>query len=80
MLKQFEVNDVALATKLEKKHAEKAEIVSKVGECQERLAQKKVEIARLEQRREWRPAHPLALFSHYLTSPLQVRPIRRRDA
>ena len=45
MLKQFEVNDVALATKLEKKHAEKAEIVSKVGECQERLAQKKVAIA-----------------------------------
>jgi len=39
------VNDVALATKLEKKHAEKAEIVSKVGECQERLAQKKVPIS-----------------------------------
>ena len=35
------------ASRLEKKHAEKSEIVAKVAECQERLALKKVEIEKL---------------------------------
>ena len=47
LLKEFEKNDIALATRLEKKHGEKSEIVAKVAECQERLAVKKVEIERL---------------------------------
>ena len=44
LLKEFEKNDITLASRLEKKHAEKSEIVAKVAECQERLALKKVEI------------------------------------
>jgi WD40 repeat protein len=47
LLKEFEKNDIALASRLEKKHGEKSEIVAKVAECQERLAVKKVEIERL---------------------------------
>lgn len=47
LLKEFEKNDIALAKRLEKKHSEKAEIVAKVAECQEKLAQKKSEIERL---------------------------------
>merc|ERR1740130_2509723 len=47
LLKEFEKNDIALATRLEKKHGEKSEIVAKVAECQERLAVQKVEIERL---------------------------------
>ena len=47
LLKEFEKNDITLASRLEKKHAEKSEIVAKVAECQERLALKKVEIEKL---------------------------------
>ena len=47
LLKEFEKNDITLAGRLEKKHAEKSEIVAKVAECQERLALKKVEIEKL---------------------------------
>jgi len=47
LLKEFEKKDISLAKRLESKHSEKSEIVSKVAECQDKLAQKKVEIERL---------------------------------
>ena len=47
LLKEFEKRDVSLAAKLDSKHSEKAEIVSKVAECQDKLTQKKAEIERL---------------------------------
>ncbi|KAL1522827.1 hypothetical protein AB1Y20_017796 [Prymnesium parvum] len=47
LLKEFEKKDVSLAKRLEQKHYEKTDIVSKVAECQDTLAQKKLEIERL---------------------------------
>ena len=47
LLKEFEKRDQALAQKLEAKCLEKAEVVSRVAECQERLANKKADIERL---------------------------------
>ena len=46
-LKEFEKKDTTLAKRLESKHTEKAEIVQRVAECQEKLATKKTEIERL---------------------------------
>ena len=34
LLKEFEKRDVSLASKLDTKHAEKSDIVSRVAECQ----------------------------------------------
>ena len=34
LLKEFEKRDVSLASKLDAKHAEKSDIVSRVAECQ----------------------------------------------
>ena len=47
LLKEFEKKDTSLAKRLESKHTEKAEIVARVAETQEKLAQKKMEIERL---------------------------------
>merc|ERR1740138_82678 len=47
LLKEFEKKDTSLAKRLEMKHTEKSEIVSRVAECQEKLTQKKMEIERL---------------------------------
>ena len=47
LLKEFEKKDTTLAKRLESKHTEKSEIVSRVAECQEKLTQKKTEIERL---------------------------------
>jgi WD40 repeat protein len=47
LLKEFEKRDQALAQKLEAKCLEKAEVVSRIAECQERLANKKADIERL---------------------------------
>ena len=47
LLKEFEKKDTTLSKRLESKHNEKAEIVVRVAECQEKLTQKKVEIERL---------------------------------
>jgi len=47
LLKEFEKKDTSLAKRLESKHTEKSEIVSRVAECQEKLTQKKMEIERL---------------------------------
>jgi len=50
LLKEFEKKDNMLAKKLEAKRIEKADIVAKIGECQERLAVKKTEIEGLLER------------------------------
>ena len=47
LLKEFEKKDTTLAKRLESKHTEKAEIVTRVAECQDKLATKKTEIERL---------------------------------
>lgn len=47
LLKEFEKKDTSLAKRLESKHNEKGELVSRVAECQEKLTQKKMEIERL---------------------------------
>eukprot|EP00741_Cyanophora_paradoxa_P024459 tig00022075_g23616.t1 len=47
LLKEFEKKDTTLAKKLEAKRLEKAEIVAKIAECQDRLAVKKTEIEAL---------------------------------
>jgi len=47
LLKEFEKRDQSLAQKLEAKCLEKAEVVSRIAECQERLANKKADIERL---------------------------------
>ena len=47
LLKEFEKRDHSLALRLEAKCLEKAEVVSRIAECQERLANKKADIERL---------------------------------
>ncbi|KAG8464582.1 hypothetical protein KFE25_009950 [Diacronema lutheri] len=47
LLKEFEKRDLALAKRLELKRAEKAELVARISECQERLSAKRLEIERL---------------------------------
>lgn len=45
LLKEFEKKDISLAKRLEQKHGEKGEIVARVAECQDKLAQKKVRLS-----------------------------------
>lgn len=50
LLKEFEKRDNALAKRLDQRRAEKAELVVKISECQERLSSKRTEIEKLLQR------------------------------